>query len=267
MLWQSGRRSENVQDRRGVPGGIVGGGGVMLVIGVVVALLGGDPMPFLAEGLQRTIQTHTQSSSVPKAEQDQLVDFVSVVLGGTEDVWAARFKQAGASYVNPPLVIFSGVVNSACGQAARAAGPFYCPNDQTVYLDLEFFHDLKTRFGAPGDFAQAYVIAHEVGHHVQDMMGLLRPTRDNAQSVKTELMADCLAGIWAHDTQDKGLLENGDVQEALTAASHIGDDVLQQQSQGVVVPDSFTHGSAKQRYQWFKTGFDSGDVEACNTFR
>ncbi|MDB5477931.1 MAG: putative metalloprotease [Alphaproteobacteria bacterium] len=272
MLWQSGRRSENVSDRRGIPGGVAGGGGLlMLGIGVVVALLGGDPSQFFAEGLSRTLQTRTEASHIPQAQQDEMVDFVKVVLGGTEDVWRAKFQAMGGQYADPQMVIFSGAVNSACGRATRAVGPFYCPNDQTVYIDLEFFNELKTRFGAPGDFAQAYVIAHEVGHHVQNLTGVFEQTerygRSNETSVKTELMADCLAGIWAHETQNKGLLESGDVEEALNAASHIGDDALQKQTQGVVVPDSFTHGSSAQRYQWFRTGYETGDMERCNTFR
>lgn len=276
MLWRSGRRSENLVDRRGVPGVAVGGGGGLIVIGIIVALLGGDPTAFLVEGVNRTIQRHTQQSTLPKADQDELVDFMSVVLGGTEDVWHAKFSAMGGRYAEPTMVVFSGMVDSACGTASAAVGPFYCPLDQTIYLDLEFFHELNTRFGAPGDFAQAYVLAHEVGHHVQNLLGVLKQTTEarrrlssaegNRVSVKTELMADCLAGIWAHETQDKGLLESGDVEEALTAASKIGDDAIQKRTQGTVVPDSFTHGSSAQRYEWFKKGFASGDPDACNTF-
>jgi predicted metalloprotease len=277
MRWQIGRRSSNIEDRRGIPGAALGGGGGLIIVGIVVALLGGDPTPFLMEGVSRSVtQLQTKNSAIPKAEQDELVDFVSVVLAGTEDTWRARFTALGGSYTEPHMVIFSGMVQSACGNAVSAMGPFYCPYDQTVYLDLDFFHDLKVKHGAPGDFAQAYVIAHEVGHHVQNQLGILDQvdrarntmsrSQSNQTSVKTELMADCLAGIWAHETQQSGLLENGDVEEALNAASKIGDDVMQKQSRGVVVPDSFTHGSAAQRYHWFKTGFDTGSVDACNTF-
>jgi uncharacterized protein len=276
MLWQSGRRSSNIQDRRGI-GPIAGGGGGLIIVGIIVALLGGDPTPFLMEGVSRSIQMHTQESNIPKAEQDELVDFTSVVLAGTEDVWMQRFNEMGLRYVEPTMVIFSGMVQSACGTASSAVGPFYCNRDQTIYLDLEFFYELKTRFGAPGDFAQAYVIAHEVGHHVQNLLGVLEhadqqnyarsPAQRNATSVKVELMADCLSGIWAHDTQNKNLLEQGDVEEALTAASHIGDDVLQEKSSGQVVPDSFTHGSAAQRYEWFNKGFERGSLNTCNTFK
>lgn len=278
MRWQMGRRSSNLDDRRGMPVGLIGGGGGMIAVGLIVALLGGDPTPFLQEGFSRAIQTQQlQSSNIPKEEQDKLADFVSVVLAGTEDTWHTQFNAMGMRYTEPQLVLFGGAVQSACGNAVRAMGPFYCPLDQKVYLDLDFFHELDKRFGAPGDFAQAYVVAHEVGHHVQNLLGVLDETREaqqrlpraqaNTVSVKTELMADCLAGIWAHQTQQAGLLDNGDVEEALNAASKIGDDTLQQRTRGQVVPDSFTHGSSAQRYQWFKTGFDTGQIDACNTFR
>lgn len=278
MRWQMGRRSDNIEDRRGsgMPVGILGGGGGLIAVGVIVALLGGDPTLFLQEGLNRAMQTQTQQSRLPKDEQDKLADFVSVVLAGTEDTWNKQFAAMGMRYTEPDLVLFSGRVQSACGSAVSAMGPFYCPFDQKVYLDLDFFHQLDTEFGAPGDFAQAYVVAHEVGHHVQNLLGILdksmaaqrRASRSeaNAISVKTELMADCLAGIWAHETQDAGLLESGDVEEALHAASRIGDDNLQKQTQGYVVPDSFTHGTSAQRYSWFKTGFTSGTINDCNPF-
>lgn len=276
MLWRSGRRSENINDRRGVSGSVVGGGGALLVVGIVVALLGGDPTPFLMEGLNRTIQVHTQNSKLPEKEQDDLVDFSSVVLAGTEDVWHKKFNAMGMNYSEPKMIIYSGIIDSACGTANAAVGPFYCPNDQTVYLDLEFFHELKTQFSAPGDFAQAYVIAHEVGHHVQNLLGVLGQAQkararssekqSNAISVKTELMADCLSGIWAKETQSKGLLETGDIEEALNAASKIGDDAIQKKMRGTVIPDSFTHGSSAQRQQWFETGFTSGDINTCNPF-
>jgi predicted metalloprotease len=277
MRWDHLRRSANLQDRRGVPAGVIGGGGGLIAIGVIVALLGGDPTMFLMEGINRTIQTRTQNSSIPKDEQDKMVQFTAAVLGTTEDAWHARFQQMGSRYTDPQLIVFSGTTQSACGRAAQAMGPFYCPLDQTIYLDLEFFHALRTRHKAPGDFAQAYVIAHEVGHHVQNQLGVLDKVQNarrtlprakaNEVSVKTELMADCLAGLWAHDTQNRALLDDDDIAEALNAASMIGDDVLQKQQQGYVVPDSFTHGSAAQRQQAFKTGFDSGDINKCDTFK
>lgn len=277
MRWDHLRRSANLQDRRGMRPGLIGGGGGLIAIGVIVALLGGDPTMFLVEGVNRTIQTRTQSSAIPKDEQDKMVQFTAAVLGTTEDTWHARFKQMGARYVEPQLVVFSGATNSGCGRAVQAMGPFYCPLDQTIYLDLEFFHALRTRHKAPGDFAQAYVIAHEVGHHVQNQLGVLDKVQQarrslprakaNQVSVQTELMADCLAGLWAHDTQNRDLLDDHDIAEALNAASRIGDDVLQKQQRGYVVPDSFTHGTAAQRQKAFKTGFDSGDIAQCDTFK
>ncbi len=276
MLWQSGRRSANLQDRRGAKS-IIGGGGGLIVVGIIVALLGGDPTPFLMEGIGRSIQLHTEHSNIPKEEQDELVDFTSVVLAGTEDVWHRKFAELGVIYTEPKMIIFSGMVDSACGTASSAVGPFYCERDQTIYLDLEFFYELKTRFASPGDFAQAYVIAHEVGHHVQNLLGVLdradrskyaaTPKKRNRISVQVELMADCLSGVWAHDTQAKNILQEGDIEEALNAASHIGDDVLQQQMQGQIVPDSFTHGTSAQRKEWFEKGFESGSVHTCNTFQ
>lgn len=208
---------------------------------------------------------------------DAARDFVAVVLADTEDVWHAQFQKLGATYQEPTLVLFSGAVESACGFAQAASGPFYCPADRKVYIDLSFFHELSQRFGAPGDFAQAYVIAHEIGHHVQNLMGVmdkvaaLRPQQSreeqNAMSVRVELQADCFSGVWAHDTQrSKQVLEGGDVEEALGAASAVGDDRIQKQTQGYVVPDAFTHGSAQQRTTWFTRGFEGGDLRACDTF-
>jgi len=213
------------------------------------------------------------------ASEAELKDFVSVILGSTEDIWGGIFQEAGGSYRNPTLVLFSGSVQSACGYADAAMGPFYCPPDQKVYIDLDFYRDLRSRFQAPGDFAQAYVIAHEVGHHVQNLLGIDEKVREataqmskadaNALSVRVELQADCFAGIWAHqvEAQDENLkLEPGDIDEGLGAASAIGDDRLQSQATGRVVPDSFTHGSSAQRVRWFKRGLDTGDMEACDTF-
>ena len=273
MRWDLGRRSDNVEDRRGSGGGglAVKGGGGLLLVALVVYALGGDPTQILMQGFSQP----SQQSRLSKEEQTQEMDFVSAVLGNTEDVWGGIMGQA---YVRPVLVVYSGAVESACGVGQAATGPFYCPLDRKLYLDLEFFYDLEHALNAPGDFARAYVIAHEVGHHVQTLMGTsqrvhqaqanARTAREsNALSVKLELQADCYAGVWAHHARDQyHMLEAGDAEEALNAATQIGDDRLQQQSRGQVVPDSFTHGSSKQRYQWFKTGFDTGKAEACDTF-
>lgn len=260
MRWKMSRRSGNIQNMRG-KGGVVAGGGGMFLMALVVYALGGNPMPYLMEGVSRTVQNHSaQSALSPEAEAEQ-VDFVSAVLGSTEDVWTAQFAAQGVRYDPPMLVLFTGGVQSACGSASAAMGPFYCPLDQKVYLDLGFFQSLEERHNAPGDFARAYVIAHEVGHHIQNMTGQL----DSKKSVAIELQADCLSGVWAHDARAKfNLLEQGDVEEALNAASQIGDDTLQKQQQGYVVPDSFTHGSAAQRHAAFKRGYDQGQLSACD---
>jgi hypothetical protein len=246
---------------------------------VIVALLGGDPSVIWEQQQQapsdrpRTEAPQTQRSGA----DDRLADFVSVVLADTEDTWRTLFRQRGATYVEPKLVLFSGAVNSACGYARSAVGPFYCPADQKLYIDLSFYQDLKTRHQAPGDFAQAYVIAHEVGHHVQNLMGIsdkvqaLQRRSDkvtaNQLSVRQELQADCFAGIWAHHAQrSRQILEEGDIEEALNAASSIGDDRLQRQAKGYVVPEAFTHGSSAQRVRWFKQGIQTGDPKQCNTF-
>lgn len=270
MRWQLGRRSTNIEDRRGSGRGvIVGGGGGMIALAVVVFLLGGDPTQILMQGLQ---QAQIESSVDPEAQKEQL-DFSAAVLGSTEDVWASLYP----GYADPVLVVYSGMVGSGCGTGQAAMGPFYCPRDHRLYLDLSFFEDLSRQLNAPGDFAQAYVIAHEVGHHVQTLMGTAEkvtraqqgtPRKDaNALSVKMELQADCYAGIWAHHAQASyNMLEDGDIEEALNAATQIGDDRLQQRGQGYVVPDSFTHGSSAQRKEWFKRGYDSGKTESCDTF-
>ena len=264
MKWESGRRSVNVEDRRGRGGLMVGGGLGGLLLLIVALLFGINP------------GDETQENAPPAQEQqagttDQEKEFVAHVLGDTEDTWNAIFAQAGRKYPEPRLVLFSGATESACGFAQSAVGPFYCPNDQTVYIDLSFYDDLRQRFGASGDFAQAYVIAHEVGHHVQNVLGLIdtntaAPARGaNSQSVRIELQADCLAGVWAHHAQsDRNLVESGDVEEALNAAASIGDDRLQKQSQGYVVPESFTHGTSEQRVNAFQTGFKSGTIQACS---
>lgn len=288
MRWQSGRRSDNVEDRRGMtPGRMVGGGGVgVIVIALIAMFLGVDPRQILNILGQMNTQTQqpstTQKPSSRSAQQprpdDQLADFVSVVLADTEETWNALFQKMGQTYREPKLVLFSGAVQSACGFAQAAMGPFYCPADQKVYIDLSFYRDLQERYKAPGDFAQAYVIAHEIGHHVQNLLGISAQMRQAQQRaseiesnkllVRLELQADCFAGVWGyHAKKMRNLLEEGDVEEALNAASSIGDDRLQKQSRGYVTPDSFTHGTSEQRVRWFSTGFRSGDINACNTFQ
>jgi predicted metalloprotease len=269
-----GRRSDNVEDRRGMGMGVpIVGGGIGTVVLLVLALFFGfDPSSILPSdpSAPPTPQTQTQNPSASHGG-DPVRDFVSVVLADTEDTWRAIFRDLGREYREPKLVLFTGAVQSACGSASAAVGPFYCPSDQKLYLDLSFFRALRDRLGAPGDFAQAYVIAHEVGHHVQNLLGLgqIRGGRqDNSVSVRRELQADCLAGVWAHHAeQARKILEPGDVEEAVRAAAAIGDDRLQRQSQGTVVPDSFTHGTSAQRVRWLKTGLEIGDVARCDTFR
>jgi predicted metalloprotease len=285
MRWEQGRRSDNVEDRRGMgaPAMVGGGLGVVgVILAVVVALMGGDPMIVLEQmggsGALGPGPVVVSQSKAPSPEQDRLADFVSVVLADTEDTWSQEFRRQGGRYTPPKLVIFDGTVNSACGLAQAAMGPFYCPNDQKVYVDLAFYRQLRQQLGAPGDFAQAYVIAHEVGHHVQHLLGIDQqvqsaqrrlPQREaNQLSVRLELQADCLAGVWAHHTgTQRATLEPGDIEEALNAASRIGDDTLQRQSSGRVRPDSFTHGSSAQRQRWFARGLKSGSMDACDSFR
>ncbi len=264
MLWQGRRGSDNVDDRRGMGiGTIAGGGGIVTVIIVVISLLTGtDPTQLL----QQVDPSGGQQASVRQQQidpaQEPLRQFVGVVLADTEDVWGQLFQQQlRKNYVQPKLVLFSGGVQSGCGFASDAAGPFYCPADQNVYIDLNFYDQLKQRFKAPGDFAMAYVIAHEVGHHVQRQLGFSASPGDHEASVRLELQADYLAGVWAHHAQQtKKILEPGDIDEALNAANQIGDDTLQKRSQGYVVPDSFTHGTSAQRARWFKRGFETGDI-------
>ncbi len=280
MLWKKGRKSSNVEDRRGrrIPGGVKGGGIGVLLLALIGMYFGIDPALIMnvAETVQSPSASQTSVSTHSPEEQD-LVDFVSVVLADTEDTWNTIFTEKGGRYGEPKLVLFTGKVESACGFAQAAMGPFYCPADQQVYIDLSFYQDLKDTLDAPGDFAQAYVIAHEVGHHVQNLIGIsakvqeIRPQLSqkeyNKISVKVELQADCYAGIWAHHADKvKNIVEAGDIEEALNAASHIGDDRLQQQAKGYVTPDSFTHGSSAQRVRWFKKGFEAGTLEACDTF-
>jgi len=277
MRWQSGRRSVNVEDRRGMPtGGVAVGGLGAIILALVVALLGGDPTVVLQSGTSPG--NYGGYPQVSSASSDTTADFMATVLADTEDTWQAIFQsKLGASYREPNLVLYTGATQSACGLGKAAMGPFYCPADQKVYLDLSFFEDLKNRHQAPGDFAQAYVVAHEIGHHVQNLLGIsdqvrqmqqrVRPADANDLSVRLELQADCLAGVWAHQAQmARDVLEEGDIEEALNAASQIGDDRLQMQAQGYVTPDSFTHGSAKQRATWFYRGIETGDLAQCNTF-
>ena len=279
MRWKHGRRSTNVENRQRVGGKTVaGGGGVFLVMAVAVFFLGGDPTPLIGEGIERTIQSKIESQSqLSEEENKELVDFVSVVLASTEDIWAQKFEKSGQQYPRPKLVLFTGRVQSACGLAGSATGPFYCPPDQKIYIDLSFYNDLKNKINAPGDFAQAYVIAHEVGHHIQNITGVIPKVTQlkrraskkqaNALQVRVELQADCYSGVWAKSVQDDyNMIEVGDIDEALHAAGQIGDDRLQKQTQGYVVPDSFTHGSSAQRMAWFKRGFRSGSVDSCDTF-
>jgi predicted metalloprotease len=288
MRWQGMRRSTNIEDRRGgalggggLRGGLGGGrgigigGGLGAIVVVVIALLFGvDPSALLNGGGSGVPSDSPGVSGTPSDEQGQ---FVSAVLASTEDTWSAIFAADGKTYQDPKLVLFNGSVNSACGSADAAVGPFYCPGDQQLYLDLDFFDQLSSRFGAPGDFAAAYVIAHEVGHHVQTLLGTmakvdgmrgrLDEAEANALSVRVELQADCYAGVWAkRGAAAQGVLEAGDTDEALGAAAAVGDDTLQSRSQGYVVPDSFTHGTSAQRRSWFGRGFDSGDPDNCDTF-
>ena len=281
MRWRSGRRSSNVEDRRGRRIGrkTAGGGIGVIVIALIAMYFGVDPSVLLNQQGPPSVSTSSYPVSTSNtSENKQLVEFVSVVLADTEDTWHALFRQWDKAYREPTLVLFSGAVESACGFAQAAVGPFYCPRDQKVYIDLSFFNDLKSRFRAPGDFAQAYVIAHEIGHHVQTLLGISRKVHDlrsrvskvegNRLSVMQELQADCLAGIWAHHADKaRQILEQGDIEEALNAASSIGDDRLQKQSRGYVTPDSFTHGSSAQRVRWFRKGLETGNISQCNTFK
>jgi predicted metalloprotease len=279
MRWESGRRSDNVEDQRGrrASRGLVGGGLGAIVLVVVAMLFGVDPR-LLLQGVPDGGGGAAVEPYQPTPEEARLADFVRVVLGDTEDTWTELFRAAGGTYELPVLVLFSGSVRSACGYADAAVGPFYCPGDHRVYIDLSFYQEMQARFGAPGDFAQAYVIAHEVGHHVQTLIGVAeqvhaargRATQEeaNALSVRQELQADCFAGVWAfHAQRTRNILEQGDLEEALNAAAAIGDDRLQRQSQGYVVPESFTHGTSEQRMRWFREGFRTGETARCDTFQ
>ena len=278
MLWKGLRQSENVEDRRGMSGGglAIGGGLGGIVLLVIALLLGADPRQLLEQSRGEAPASGTQSSRPINPQEEELKQFSVTVLASTEDVWTDIFRQQGERYSKPTLVLFTDQVRSACGAAGAAVGPFYCPGDEKLYLDLTFFRELQTRFRAPGDFAEAYVIAHEVGHHVQRLMGTMDKVdaarsriseeQANQLSVRLELQADFLAGVWAYYAQKKGILEPGDIEEALGAASAVGDDRLQRQTQGYVVPDSFTHGSSEQRVRWFRKGLETGDVRQGDTF-
>jgi predicted metalloprotease len=289
MRWIGDRESENIEDRRGIGGGLpVGIGGVGAIVVVLVGLfLGVDPSTLLAllngDGTEQQTETRRAndvggSSRMPEAGRgDPMRQFVSVVLADTEDVWSQLLNSMGRTYDDPKLVLYSQRVNSACGFASAASGPFYCPEDQKAYLDLSFFQEMKDRFNAPGEFAEAYVIAHEIGHHVQNELGILQRAhaerarsderRSNAISVRTELQADCFAGVWAyHADRTKHIIEQGDVEAALNSASAVGDDRLQRQAHAAVVPDAFTHGSSAQRVRWFKRGLESGSLKQRDTF-
>jgi predicted metalloprotease len=289
MRWRDMRGSQNVEDREGMPagggrlpgGGLKIGGAGLIAVVVLSLLLGQNPLDILVSlqeggGPGPTVETQGQRVDPNAPQRDENKEFVVRVLGDTEDTWTKLLGQAGGQYRPPKLVLFRGAVDSACGLASSAVGPFYCPPDSQVYLDTTFFQELRDRFGAPGDFARAYVIAHEIGHHVQNLLGVSEQVQrqraragqaaSNQLSVRQELQADCLAGVWGHYARQRGLLESGDLEAGLTAAAAIGDDRLQRQAQGQVRPESFTHGSSVQRVRWFRTGFDSGDVNQCDTF-
>ena len=299
MKWKPGKRSGNLEDRRSQGGGLgggLGGGGLPIpmgrmggggIVGVIIAIVlyflvinggggGGFDVPGPSSAFPQVPQTGTGDSAVPGSPgEEKEVQFVSFVLDDTQGFWNQQFAGAGKSYGQAKLVLFRGQTNSGCGAASSATGPFYCPLDQKVYIDLGFFDELNQRFKAPGDFAQAYVLTHEIGHHVQQQLGIEGKVREESQqnpddandlSVRLELQADCLAGVWGRSTYDRGILENGDLKEGLTAAASVGDDRIQQQANGRIDPETFTHGTSEQRSHWLQTGFDSGKLEACDTF-
>jgi len=283
VQWRGRQGSSNVEDRRGMSvgrGAMIGGGGIgTLVIILAVSLLTHrNPLDVLSQ-VQPAPQGNTEAGPAgPPPANDEQAQFVAVMLKDTEDVWSQLLPKLGRDYVDPKLVLFSDAVDSACGMASAAVGPFYCSRDQKVYLDMSFFRELEQRFGAPGEFARGYVIAHEVGHHVQNLLGISAKVQQyegaarskeeaNAYSVRLELQADCFAGVWAnHEQTERKVIDPGDIESAMQAATSIGDDRLQKQAQGYVVPESFTHGSSEQRVRWFKTGFQSGDPNSCDTF-
>lgn len=271
MQWRGRRQSTNIDDRRGIGGGTIVGGGIgAAIIGIIIYLLGGDPSAIMNQ------QSPRERSAEEKAVQNEQAQFVSVVLAETEDVWHKLFSENNLRYQEPTVTLFDDYVQSACGNASAAVGPFYCPLDNHVYIDLAFCSELENRFEAPGDFAVAYVIAHEVGHHVQNLLGTSDKVQQmrarvsekeaNQLSVMLELQADFYAGVWAHYTQQKNIIDAGDIGEALNAASAVGDDRIQKETQGRVVPDAFTHGTSAQRQQWFRKGYETGDIRQGDTF-
>lgn len=274
MRWIGRRQSENVEDRRGGGGKMLVGGGLgATVLALIIYFLGGDPSQFLNQGSTTT----RQETAAPDPQEDKAKEFISVVLADTEDIWTKLFAEMGRTYEKPKLVLFRDYVQSACGNASAASGPFYCPGDNQVYIDLSFYDELHHRFNAPGDFAMAYVVAHEIGHHVQNLLGISDKVQSirqqvsereaNQLSVQLELQADFFAGVWAHyEEKMNNAIEIGDIDEALNAANAIGDDRLQKESQGYVVPDAFTHGTSQQRMYWFKKGYETGDLDQSNTF-
>jgi uncharacterized protein len=297
MKWKPGKRSADMEDRRGAGGAFGGGGGIPIPmgrlggggIGTIIVLVivffvfikgggggGGFNIPDPTSNFPQVPATGTGGSSVPGSpDEEREFQFVAFVQADAQDFWTQQFQGAGRAYQRAKVVVFHNQVQSGCGLASSATGPFYCPLDQKVYLDLGFFNELQSRFKAPGDFAEAYVVAHEIGHHIQQQLGIEQKVRQESQSnrgdanelsVRLELQADCLAGVWARSTYDRGILENGDLQEGLTAAAAVGDDRIQQQAQGRIDPESFTHGTSEQRAHWLQTGFDSGKLEACDTF-
>jgi predicted metalloprotease len=295
MKWKPGKRSGDIEDRRGAGGGFRGGGmpiplgraggggiGTLIVLVIVYFLFlkggggGGFDVPDPTNAFPQVPQTGTGNNSVPGSpDEEKELQFVDFVQGDAQDFWTQQFQAAGKPYKRAKVVVFRDQTGSGCGAASSATGPFYCPLDRRVYLDLGFFDELNQRFKAPGDFAQAYVVAHELGHHVQEELGIEQQVREQSQanpddanelSVRLELQADCLAGVWARSTYDRGILESGDLQEGLTAAAAVGDDRIQQQAQGRIDPETFTHGTSEQRAHWLQTGYDSGRLEACDTF-
>jgi predicted metalloprotease len=274
MRWRDQRQSTNIEDRRGFgPGLAIGGGGLGVLVVLIAALVCGiDPRQFLENMPTETQVAQPGTAGNQAAAPDEDRQFVGAIMGSTEDIWGQILpQQARVRYQNPTMTLFSGQVSSACGYASAATGPFYCPGDRKLYLDTAFFRELKDEFKAPGDFAQAYVIAHEVGHHVQNLLGTMdrvqRSGNSNQLSVSLELQADCYAGVWAYYAQKQGRVEAGDAEEAVRAAGAVGDDIIQKRTQGYVVPDSFTHGTAQQRIQWFARGMQSGNMQQCQTFR
>jgi uncharacterized protein len=274
MKWRGRRQSTNIEDRRGMGAGgktVIGGGISTIIIVLLFTLLGGNPGDLMGNPPPPDGPNESTPLQV-SPQEEELANFVSVVLADTEDVWTDQFQKRGLSYEEPKLVLFRDSVQSACGNASSAVGPFYCPGDHKLYIDLSFYQELKQRFQAPGDFAMAYVISHEVGHHVQTLLktgNQVSPEkrRSNAHSVRVELQADYLAGVWAHYAQGKGYLEEGDLEEAINAAHAVGDDNIQKKSQGYVVPESFTHGTSEQRKRWFQKGFKNGTIEGGDTFQ